>query len=202
MNLVGGPGGKAPGSSCILGFLRLKSIMIMLYLNFKFIYYTHNWSKYCSMSFFSGQNLSLYNPGASGWLCPPGPPTRALAWTHWGPWVAPRPLAEIVWYLLHSRKYLQPKKIVKPLPLVTMITAAILNFFQPHKSCHTLRWVFLQSFMKFDERNPKSFLNPPFFLSVATAAKFVQPIPIFLAYLVTLDVDVVPIKFHQFLLGE
>jgi hypothetical protein len=56
--------------------------------------------------------------------------------------------------------------------------------------------------MKFDERNPKSFLNPPFFLSVATAAKFVQPIPIFLAYLVTLDVDVVPIKFHQFLLGE
>ena len=93
--------------------------------------------------------------------------------------MAPRPLAEIVWYLLHSRKYLQPKKIVKPLPLVTMITAAILNFFQPHKSCHTLRWVFLQSFMKFDERNPKSFLNPPFFLSVATAAKFVQPIPIF-----------------------
>jgi hypothetical protein len=27
------------------------------------------------------------------------------------------PLAEIVWYLLHSRKYLQPKKIVKPLGL-------------------------------------------------------------------------------------
>jgi hypothetical protein len=27
-------------------------------------------------------------------------------------------------------------------------------------------------------------------------------IPIFLAYLVPLDVDVVPIKFHQFLLGE
>jgi hypothetical protein len=37
---------------------------------------------------------------------------------------------------------------------------------------------------------------------VATAAKFVQPIPIFLAYLVPLDVDVVPIKFHQFLFGE
>jgi hypothetical protein len=29
--------------------------------------------------------------------------------------------------------------------------------------------------------------------------KFVQPIPIFLAYLVPLDMDVVPIKFHQFL---
>jgi hypothetical protein len=37
--------------------------------------------------------------------------------------------------------------------LVTMATATILNFFNP-KSCHTLRWIFLQSFMKFDERNP------------------------------------------------
>jgi hypothetical protein len=33
-------------------------------------------------------------------------------------------------------------------------------------------------------------LNPPFFVSMATAAKFVQPILIFLAYLVPLDVDV------------
>jgi hypothetical protein len=56
--------------------------------------------------------------------------------------------------------------------------------------------------MKFEERN-QFFLNPPFFISMATAAKFVQPIPIFfLAYLVPLDVDVVPIKFHQFLFGE
>jgi hypothetical protein len=46
------------------------------------------------------------------------------------------------------------------------------------------------------------FLNPPFFVSMTTAAKFVQPIPIFLAYLVPLDVDVVPNKFHQFLFGE
>jgi hypothetical protein len=38
--------------------------------------------------------------------------------------------------------------------LVTMATAAILNFFQPLKSCHTLRWIFLQSFMKVDEWNP------------------------------------------------
>jgi hypothetical protein len=37
---------------------------------------------------------------------------------------------------------------------------------------------------------------------MATAAKFVQPIQIFLAYLVPLDVVVVPIKFHQFLFGE
>jgi hypothetical protein len=45
-------------------------------------------------------------------------------------------------------------------------------------------------------------LNPPFFVSMATAAKFVQPIPIFLAYLVPIAVDVVPIKFHQFLFSE
>jgi hypothetical protein len=53
--------------------------------------------------------------------------------------------------------------------------------------------------MKFDERN-KNKLKSPF--SMATAAKFVQPIPIFFTYLVPLDVDVVPIKFHQFLFGE
>jgi hypothetical protein len=40
---------------------------------------------------------------------------------------------------------------------VTMAMAAILNFVQPPKSCHTLRWIFLQSFKKFDERNPKLF---------------------------------------------
>ena len=44
--------------------------------------------------------------------------------------------------------------------------------------------------MKFDERNPIFFFNPPFSVSVATAEKFVQPIPIVLAYLVPLDVDV------------
>jgi hypothetical protein len=44
--------------------------------------------------------------------------------------------------------------------------------------------------------------NAPFFVSMATAAKLFQPIPIFLAYLVPLDVDVVPNKFHQFMFGE
>ena len=29
--------------------------------------------------------------------------------------------------------------------------------FQHPKSCHTLQWIFLQSFMKFDERNQKLF---------------------------------------------
>jgi hypothetical protein len=47
------------------------------------------------------------------------------------------------------------------------------------------------------------FFNPPFFVYMTTAAKFVQLIAIFLVYLVPLDVDdVVPIKFHQFLYGE
>ena len=40
----------------------------------------------------------------------------------------------------------------------------------------------------------KKKINPPFFVSLA--------IPIFLAYLVPLDVDVVPNKFDQFLFGE
>jgi hypothetical protein len=52
--------------------------------------------------------------------------------------------------------------------------------------------------MKGIQQNFKS----PFFVSMATAAKFVQLIPIFWAYPVPLDVDVVPIKFHQFLFGE
>ena len=43
--------------------------------------------------------------------------------------------------------------------------------------------------MKFDERNQNK-KNSPFLISMATAAKFVLPIPIFLAYLVPLDVDV------------
>ena len=46
--------------------------------------------------------------------------------------------------------------------LVTMATAASLNLFNPPKSCHTLQWIFLQSFMKFDVRNQKFFEIPPF----------------------------------------
>jgi hypothetical protein len=37
---------------------------------------------------------------------------------------------------------------------------------------------------------------------MATAAKFVQPIVIFLAYLVSLDMDVVPISFINFCLAS
>jgi hypothetical protein len=46
-------------------------------------------------------------------------------------------------------------------------------------------------------KESKIILNPPFFVSMATAAKFVQPIPIFWAYLVPLDVDIVPITWHK-----
>jgi hypothetical protein len=42
--------------------------------------------------------------------------------------------------------------------LVTMATTAILNFVNPN-SCHTLRWIFLQIVMKFDERNFRNFQN-------------------------------------------
>ena len=51
-------------------------------------------------------------------------------------------------------------ELKKNCTLVTMTTAAILNFFStplPLKSCNTLRWIFLQSFMKFDEKKPKLF---------------------------------------------
>jgi hypothetical protein len=48
----------------------------------------------------------------------------------------------------------------------------------------------------------QNLFKSPFFVSMATVATFIQPIPIFLAHLVPLDVDVVPIKFHQFLFGE
>jgi hypothetical protein len=42
--------------------------------------------------------------------------------------------------------------------LATMATAAILIFVQPpKKSCYTLRWIFLQSFMKIDERDQHCF---------------------------------------------
>jgi hypothetical protein len=48
----------------------------------------------------------------------------------------------------------------------------------------------------------KKIIESPFFVSMAPAAKFVQPIPIFLTYFVPIDVDVIPVKFHQFLFGE
>ena len=82
-----------------------------------------------------------------------------------------------------------------------MATAAILNLYNPQQLPHTT----VDIPTKFHEvwwKESKIILNPPFFVSMATATKFVQSIPIFLAYLIPLDVDVVPIKFHQFLFGK
>jgi hypothetical protein len=82
--------------------------------------------------------------------------------------------------------------------LVTMATIAILNLFNPPiAATHYGGYSYKVSWKK-----SNFFLNHPFFVSMTTAAKFVQPIPIFFAYLVPLDVDVVPIKFHQFLVGK
>jgi hypothetical protein len=70
-----------------------------------------------------------------------------------------------------------------------MATAAILKKNStPQKLPHTT----VDIPTKFHEvwrKESKKILNPPFFVSMATAAKFVQPIPIFWAYLVPLDVD-------------
>jgi hypothetical protein len=82
-----------------------------------------------------------------------------------------------------------------------MATAAILNLLNPQQLPHTT----VDIPTKFHEvwwKESQIILYPPFFVSMATTAKFVQPIPILLADLVPLAVDVVPIKFHQFLFGE
>ena len=85
--------------------------------------------------------------------------------------------------------------------LVTMATTTILNFSTPPKAAthyggysYKVSWSLMKGI--------QTFFKSPFFVSMASAAKFVQPIPIILAYLVPLDVDVVPIKFYQFLFGE
>ena len=83
---------------------------------------------------------------------------------------------------------------------VTMAMTAILNFFQPLKSCHTLRWIFLQNFMKFDERNQFFFKSPLFLFRWQLRQCLSNGFWFF--WLIDVDVDVVPIKFHQFLFGE
>jgi hypothetical protein len=82
-----------------------------------------------------------------------------------------------------------------------MATAAILNLFSLQKLPHTTVDI-PTKFHKDWWKESKIILNPPFFVPMANAAKFVQPIAIFLTYLISLDVDVVAMKFHQFLFGE
>jgi hypothetical protein len=77
----------------------------------------------------------------------------------------------------------------------------LFEFFQPPKATthyDAYSYKVSRSLMK---GIPK-FLKSPFFVSMSTAVKLTQPIPIFFwGYIVPLDVDVVPIKFHQFLFG-
>ena len=85
--------------------------------------------------------------------------------------------------------------------LYLMATVPIFIFFNPQKLPHTTVDI-PTNFHKVWWKESKKNLNPPFFVSMAKAAKFVQPIPILLAYLIPLDVDVFLIKFHKFLFGE
>ena len=85
--------------------------------------------------------------------------------------------------------------------LVTMAMADILIFFNPPNLPHTTVDI-PTKFHEVWKKELKILLNPPFCLSMATEAKFVQQIPIFFTYLVPLDVDVVFIKFYQFLFGK
>jgi hypothetical protein len=78
-----------------------------------------------------------------------------------------------------------------------MATATILIVFNPQKLPHTT-WIFLQNFMKFDERNPIFFSNPHV-LFPWQLRQFVQPIPIVWDYLVPPVVNVFPTEFHKFL---
>ena len=62
--------------------------------------------------------------------------------------------------------------------LVTIATVAILNFLNPQKLPNTTVDI-PTKFHKVWWKESNNFLNPPFFISMATAAKFAQPIPIF-----------------------
>ena len=67
--------------------------------------------------------------------------------------------------------------------LVSMATTAILNFFNPSKAATHYGGYSYKVWWK----ESKKMFNPPFFVSMATAEKFVQPILILLAYLVPLE---------------
>ena len=63
--------------------------------------------------------------------------------------------------------------------LVTMATVAILNFFQPPQKLPHTTVDILTKFHEVWWKESQNIFNPPFFVSMATAAKFVQPIMIF-----------------------
>jgi hypothetical protein len=82
-----------------------------------------------------------------------------------------------------------------------MATAAILNFFNPPKAAthyggysYKVSWSLMKGI--------HIFFKSPLFCFHGNCGKVCPTDSDFLAYLVPLDVDVVPIKFHQFLFGE
>ena len=86
--------------------------------------------------------------------------------------------------------------------LVTMSTAAILNFFKPQKAAthyggysYKVSWSLMKGIQNV-------FKSPPFLFPWQLQQSLSNRFRFFLAYLVPLDVDVVPIKFHKFLFGE
>jgi hypothetical protein len=82
--------------------------------------------------------------------------------------------------------------------LVTMATSSILNLFNPSKAAtHYGGYPYKVSWKK-SQKN----LNPPFLFPWQLRQNLSNRFRFFLAYLVPLDVDVVPIKIHQFLFGE
>ena len=66
---------------------------------------------------------------------------------------------------------------------------------------HTLRWIFLQRFMKFDERNP-IFFKSPLFCFHGNCGKICPTDSDFFALSRSTRCGCFPIKFHQFLFGE
>jgi hypothetical protein len=86
--------------------------------------------------------------------------------------------------------------------LVTMATAAILNLFNPPQMLPHTTVDIPTYFYEVWWNESKIFLNPPFFYFYGNCGKVCPTDSHLLAYLVPLDVDVVPTKFHQFLFGE
>ena len=86
--------------------------------------------------------------------------------------------------------------------LITMATAAILNLFNPPKAAthyggdsYKVSWSLMIGI--------QNLFKSPLFCFHGNCGKVCPTDSVFyLAYLVPLDVDVVPIKFHQFLFGE
>jgi hypothetical protein len=75
------------------------------------------------------------------------------------------------------------------------------NFMKPCRNIHRSVWQLLAAvaIVTKVQNMLDSLQTSQIFAVMVPCFKFVQPIPIVLAYIVPLDVHVVPIKFHQFM---